>query len=807
MQTQTLNKRKTWLLLVGLGLALIALGLGEIKTQARPAPPAPQTASPPNPLTNPGFEGGAGHTPCAKYDANGNLVEWVNPNEITTPDGWTTFFKNDDGAGLAQPEVKPILNQPPYDDPPRVHSGEQAVLLFTFYKIHDAGFYQQVSVTPGSRWRLSAWVHGWTSCYDDPHVSYCNVWDPYQAWQVVGIDPTGGTNPYAPTVAWSAPVHVYDVYTQTNPVEVTAQSDTVTVFIRSWVKWAIKHNDMYWDEVSLEQISAPHQVHLPILARNGDFDAQTPPPTPIPTPTPPPPSGQEAEFGVVFVNPAEPRMPVDEGRYQKADDLGIGWDRWPLYWYNVELEAGQFDWAPYDEIVEADLSHGLNVNPILLGTPGFYATGGLNVAAPGLGPHAQTDGPAAISMSPPAGLYQPVFADGTDLPGSGKAINPDNPWARFVYRAVERYRPGGLLAAQNDWPADWGLSVWEVWNEPDLALFWSGNVADYARLLKVAALAARQADPEATVMVGGLANPPAPGYLADLLTQLSHDPNPGLRDQQGWYFDAVALHNYGWSWQTGERLRQARQTLDAYQSAQPSFDRKDLWLNESGVPVWNDYPGPTWQGNGQADNMATMEEQSAFVVQNATHALYRGAKVIFHFQLYDGCGNDPAGTDFPPDRPDLCDQGLICASASAFGLWRNQPSDSCYRQHPQPDTARPLNDAFETVVQVLSSAQPVSHQRPDGEYERFTFYRPDTQERITVLWTLYHRQATAEVPAVADQARLIKQTGASTTIYPVEGVYSLSLPAATNLNAPHPPDGTASIGGRPYILVEDWPEP
>ena len=204
--------------------------------------------------------------------------------------------------------------------------------------------------------------------------------------------------------------------------------------------------------------------------------------------------------------------------------------------------------------------------------------------------------------------------------------------------------------------------------------------------------------------------------------------------------------------------------------------------------------------------MATMEEQSAFVIQNATYALYEGATNIFHFQLYDGCGNDPPGTDFPPNRPDLCDLGQICASASAFGLWRNSPSESCYRQHPQPDTARPLYTALRTIVQTLTGAQAVSHQSPNGDQENFVFYRADTQQRITVLWARHYHDAVAQVPAVADQATLIDQSGSSITIYPIDGMYALTLPGATNLNTPHPPDGSASIGGRPYILVEDWSE-
>jgi hypothetical protein len=417
-----------------------------------------------------------------------------------------------------------------------------------------------------------------------------------------------------------------------------------------------------------------------------------------------------------------------------------------------------------------------------------------------LGFHESRDYSLLSSASPPSGLYEPVFSDGSDVPAAHKTINANNRWANLVYQAVERYRPGGVLAQHKGWPAGWGVRTWEIWNEPDLPFFWNGSVADYARLLKVAALAARQADPHAVIMFGGLADPPAPGYLSYTLSALAQDPNPSLRDSQGWYFDAVALHNYAWSWHTGERIRQAQQALSAYAAVKD----RPIWINESGVAVYDDYPGPTWQQNGEANYMATMEEQAAFTIQNAAYSLYNGAAVVFHFQLYDGCGNDPPGTDFPPDSRHLCDQGQICASASAFGVWRNKTTDSCYRQHPQPDTARPAFSAFRTAVQTLTGAQPLWHQQPDGNQERFAFYRPDTKQRIIVLWARNHHDVTAQVPAVASQATLLDQYGSSTTVQPNDGSYNITLPGATNLNLPHPPDGSSSIGGRPYLLIENW---
>lgn len=46
---------------------------------------------------------------------------------------------------------------------------------------------------------------------------------------------------------------------------------------------------------------------------------------------------------------------------------------------------------------------------------------------------------------------------------------------------------------------------WEIWNEPDNPEYWEGSVAQYAELLKIGSSAVRQADPDAKVVLGGLA--------------------------------------------------------------------------------------------------------------------------------------------------------------------------------------------------------------------------------------------------------------------------------------------------------------
>jgi hypothetical protein len=62
---------------------------------------------------------------------------------------------------------------------------------------------------------------------------------------VLGIDPTGDTNPFAATVIWGPVAHIYNVHHLVPAVEATAEGETITVFLRSKTLWAFKHRDGY----------------------------------------------------------------------------------------------------------------------------------------------------------------------------------------------------------------------------------------------------------------------------------------------------------------------------------------------------------------------------------------------------------------------------------------------------------------------------------------------------------------------------------------------------------------------------------
>ena len=181
--------------------------------------------------------------------------------------------------GFASPEFNVIFgpDDDPWRDPPRIYEGEGALKAHTFFRRHRAGWLQQVTgVEVGSRLRFDGWAHCWSqsggdaeATGDDPKYStgvgtgaffslLADLDPDDQAFEgqrnmtvMVGIDPTGGTNPFSDSVEWGDAACIYNVYARVPAVEAVAESSTVTVFTFCTVRWRFKHCDEYWDGFEL----------------------------------------------------------------------------------------------------------------------------------------------------------------------------------------------------------------------------------------------------------------------------------------------------------------------------------------------------------------------------------------------------------------------------------------------------------------------------------------------------------------------------------------------------------------------------
>lgn len=510
----------------------------------------------------------------------------------------------------------------------------------------------------------------------------------------------------------------------------------------------------------------------------------------VPVPTSPP--GQVSVFdaaylrnprlGLAHVSAAEGGTSSD--RYRLALRLGAGWNRFPLYWDRTELSPTTFDWSAYDRQIADDLLYRLNINAILLGRPSFYAEGDNNERI--------------------MGLNLPIFADGTDTPAPGKAINPENPWAVFVFEAVNRYRPGGVLSQTGTLPPGVGITTWEMWNEPDVKLFWSASIGEYARLLKVGYLAAKQADPSSRVMFAGLLFATEDNWLARTLAIYQQD---STAPANNWYMDAVAVHAYADPWRTGWLVLNVEQTFVAY-----GID-KEIWVTEHGAPVWDDYPGPTWTADRPDERVrrVTLQQQAYYLIQSAVYAWSEGADVLIFHQLYDDCGDQPAGTNFPPHNGELCTGDALC-SGDAHGLFRNLNSSVCFSQHPQPGTPRPAADAYNVLAQIFHGSfralgeidipfEQISTQQPSHVFA--AAFEMGDGRRITVLWNKRLEPVSVALPALGTTAYGFSLERANTLTPDENGQYRLLLPAATPDDFPTlQPGAQAAIGGSPIFLVE-----
>ena len=236
------------------------------------------------PLVNSGFEAAwdteSSHQ-AVRINTDDGDVTLLAVDSILTPPGWLTWFRKgeayrEDGSVIywGQPEVRSVNHL----NPDRVRSGLRGELLFTVWRVHDAGFLQHVDVITGQQVRVSAWAHAWSNNEgaptpdnpDDPfwsegsHVGF-NLFHAPEGTEgldggdqnftyMLGIDPAGGDNPFADTVVWGPGMHIYNAFEKVPSVSATAQGSSITIFLRSRTLWRYKHNDAYWDDVTVEVV-------------------------------------------------------------------------------------------------------------------------------------------------------------------------------------------------------------------------------------------------------------------------------------------------------------------------------------------------------------------------------------------------------------------------------------------------------------------------------------------------------------------------------------------------------------------------
>jgi hypothetical protein len=146
-------------------------------------------------------------------------------------------------------------------------------------------------------------------------------------------------------------------------------------------------------------------------------------------------------------------------------------------WQDIEPEEGKFEFAKYDRIVDLVYKNGINILGI-------------------------------FNYNTPWGS------------GGGKWNSPPRENKLFVKYALE------VIRRYKD-----KIKYWEVWNEPDSAVYWStqDGLKSYCVLLKDVYIAAKKEDPKCKILNGG---------LADGVSSVNQLYDNGAKD----YFDVMNVH-------------------------------------------------------------------------------------------------------------------------------------------------------------------------------------------------------------------------------------------------------------------------
>ncbi len=335
---------------------------------------------------------------------------------------------------------------------------------------------------------------------------------------------------------------------------------------------------------------------------------------------------QAAEVGVVAdVTWGQPREDVDR-EIELLRAAGVQWIRASVNWAGLEPDRkGELNdglLAEYDYAVAQAHAAGLQVlMPIADGVP-YWASG-----------------------------------------DPGKRVDGDGErrW-EVTWRPTRAADYGDIVGAVVERFSALGVHTYQLWNEPNHPRFWpSGpSAAEYLPLLREGYRAAKEADPSATVLLGGLSKSDF-SYLEDL-----------YRLGAGAYFDAVAVQPYtfgvdptaSWKgvheWEDPDRIsvnafpaiKEVRASMAAFGDAE-----KDVWLTEFGYST-------TTQDGG-----VTPQRQAAFLRKAYRYVeRFPWVKALFWYSARNSPFDEDADT-----------------YEGRFGLlttdWRPKPSYSALRSY------------------------------------------------------------------------------------------------------------------------------
>ncbi len=420
------------------------------------------------------------------------------------------------------------------------------------------------------------------------------------------------------------------------------------------------------------------------------------------------------------LEPLDPRFGAVEA-YDAPDQAtlaGVGWERIIFWWHQLQPN-GPEDWnGQYfpDEILDRERAQGREVVGLLKNTP-----------------HWATDGEPLRGV--PRGLYLPHD-------------DANNLWAAFVRRVVSHYAGR--------------IDHWIIWNEPDVwdgehvGHAWAGSVEDYYQLLKVAYLAAKEANPNCVIHLTGLTYwwdwvYGRRQYFERLLDVVAQDPTA---PEHNHYFDVVTLHIYFKSQTIYEITSIFRQAMQEHGLDKP------IWINETNAAPSHDPSRPVHNPRF----VISLDEQASYIIQAWALGLAAGVERIAVYKMIDKPGD-------------------VHANPEPYGLVRADGS------------LRPAFHAYQVVTTYFAGYRKATLVRR-GDIDQVTIDRGE--RTTTVLWNRSSVTTTIAVQAIAPQAILVNKEGQSRALTADDGQYVLTLAGALCSDPV-----SCFIGGSPLLLVEE----
>jgi hypothetical protein len=289
--------------------------------------------------------------------------------------------------------------------------------------------------------------------------------------------------------------------------------------------------------------------------------------------------GLNSHLATRYPDPSSMDLPAE-----LVADLEVGWVREDFHWHRVQPRRDVWDWTFTDAAMRALLSRNIEV---------------LGVLGPSVGWATPYPNDPANDVS----YYAPDLDYFVD----------------YVRGVVSRYHVY--------------IDHWEIWNEPDHAIFWrpEPDPQAYARMLIRSAAVIKEVDPDATVLIGGI-NPFDTDFLQAVV------------DAGAWQsFDILALHPYvdPYSPEDGNLIASA----NAVRGLAARYGPKPIWVTELG---WASGPG-----DRDRRGLTDAEDQASYLVRAMLLLWEAGAERIFWYSFKDDPGNPYGLLEYGKGRDDL----------------------------------------------------------------------------------------------------------------------------------------------------------